>query len=170
MRLLFTFGALALATQVAGAQSAPNPTKPKQAARNAVAATNGDVTRVWYDDLHRRWRRAPVPIAGLTTYGALFCLEQLAIDHRMHVLFRVAHSTAVHAIEGPAGLVPAAVEAVRNAEWPAAMADVVTRCPAERAPRRTARVASVSRSSAAASETLYTWVIAPLGRPRTLFS
>lgn len=40
MRLLFTFGALALATQVAGAQSAPTPTKPKQAARNAVAATN----------------------------------------------------------------------------------------------------------------------------------
>lgn len=40
MRLLFTFGALALATQVASAQSAPNPTKPKQAARNAVAATN----------------------------------------------------------------------------------------------------------------------------------
>lgn len=40
MRLLFTFGALALATQVVSAQSAPNPTKPKQAARNAVAATN----------------------------------------------------------------------------------------------------------------------------------
>jgi hypothetical protein len=40
MRLLITFGALALATQVASAQSAPTPTKPKQAARNAVAATN----------------------------------------------------------------------------------------------------------------------------------
>lgn len=40
MRLLYMFGALALATQVASAQSAPNPTKPKQAARNAVAATN----------------------------------------------------------------------------------------------------------------------------------
>jgi nucleoid-associated protein YgaU len=40
MRLLITFGALALATQVATAQSAPTPTKPKQAARNAVAATN----------------------------------------------------------------------------------------------------------------------------------
>lgn len=40
MRLLITFGALALATQVATAQSAPTPTKPKQAARNAVASTN----------------------------------------------------------------------------------------------------------------------------------
>lgn len=40
MRLLITLGALALATQVASAQSAPTPTKPKQAARNAVAATN----------------------------------------------------------------------------------------------------------------------------------
>jgi len=40
MRLLITFGALALAAQVANAQSAPTPTKPKQAARNAVAATN----------------------------------------------------------------------------------------------------------------------------------
>lgn len=40
MRLLITLGTLALATQVASAQSAPTPTKPKQAARNAVAATN----------------------------------------------------------------------------------------------------------------------------------
>ncbi len=40
MRLLITFGALALATQVAGAQSLPSPTRAKQAARKAVEATN----------------------------------------------------------------------------------------------------------------------------------
>lgn len=40
MRLLITLGALAIATQVAAAQSAPIPIKPVQAARNAVAATN----------------------------------------------------------------------------------------------------------------------------------
>lgn len=40
MRLLITLGALALATQVAGAQSLPSPTRAKQAARKAVEATN----------------------------------------------------------------------------------------------------------------------------------
>jgi hypothetical protein len=40
MRLLTTLGALALVTQVAGAQSAPDPARPKEAARKAVEATN----------------------------------------------------------------------------------------------------------------------------------
>jgi hypothetical protein len=40
MRLSITLGALALATQVASAQSAPNPRGPTQAARNAAAAAS----------------------------------------------------------------------------------------------------------------------------------
>ena len=143
----------------------------RRAARNghAVAATTGDVTRVWYDDLYHRWRMGPAAIAGLTSYGALFCLEQLAIDHRMRVVLRASHSIgaagcARHAIEGPATVVPAAIDALSGGEWAAAMADVITQCTAERAPRRTAHVTSVAQASAPAAETLYSWIIAPVAR------
>ncbi|MGH8150329.1 MAG: hypothetical protein ACRETB_10215 [Steroidobacteraceae bacterium] len=46
----------------------------------------GDVTRIWYDELAPLWRRQPRPIAGLTAYAALFCLERLARDHGMRVV------------------------------------------------------------------------------------
>jgi hypothetical protein len=47
-----------------------------------------DVTSLWYSELHPLWKQQPVAIAGLTTYGALFCLERLAWDHGMRVLHR----------------------------------------------------------------------------------
>ena len=46
---------------------------------------NGDITNVWYHDLHPRWQQGPVAIAGLTAHGALFCLERLAWDVGMRV-------------------------------------------------------------------------------------
>ena len=47
-----------------------------------------DVTSLWYSELHPLWKQQPVAIAGVTTYGALFCLERLAWDHGMRVLHR----------------------------------------------------------------------------------
>jgi hypothetical protein len=58
----------------------------------AVAPIDGDITHVWFDDLALRWRESPVAIAGLTAPEALFCLEQLAWDHRMRVVFREMHA------------------------------------------------------------------------------
>jgi hypothetical protein len=60
----------------------------------AVHAMAGDMTRFWYDDLYHRWRQGPVAIAGLTAHGALFCLERLAWEHRMRVVYRVEHAAA----------------------------------------------------------------------------
>ena len=59
----------------------------------------GDVTSLWYSELHPLWNTGnkdrsvqyPVAIAGLTTYGPLFCLERLAWDHGMRVLHRQEH-------------------------------------------------------------------------------
>ena len=51
-------------------------------------AIRGDVTNVWFHDLDPQWKQRPVPIAGLTAYGALFCLERLAWDHGMRVVVR----------------------------------------------------------------------------------
>src|SRR3970282_1640352 len=57
----------------------------------AVHAIDGDITDLWFNDLALRWREKPVAIAGLTGPEALFCLEQLAWDHRMRVVLRAMH-------------------------------------------------------------------------------
>jgi hypothetical protein len=110
----------------------------------AVHAMRGDVTRFWYDDLYHRWRDGPAAIAGLTAYGALFCLEQLARDQRMRVVFRAERPTG-----GLAGR-----------EWAEAMADAVAQCQ-----RTQADFACVDPASSIPSdEKLYAWVIAPRAR------
>jgi hypothetical protein len=106
----------------------------------AVHAMRGDVTRFWYDDLYHRWREGPTAIAGLTAYGALFCLEQLAWDQRMRVVFRAEH-TAGTAV---------------GREWARAMADAVVHCPRT----QRAAVGTDDASFGADAEKLYSWVIA----------
>jgi hypothetical protein len=55
----------------------------------AVHAIRGDITDLWFHDLDLQWKKRPVPIAGLTAHGPLFCLERLAWDHGMRVISRV---------------------------------------------------------------------------------
>ena len=55
----------------------------------AVHAIRGDITDLWFHDLDIQWKKRPVPIAGLTAHGPLFCLERLAWDHGMRVVSRV---------------------------------------------------------------------------------
>jgi hypothetical protein len=133
-----------------------------------VHAMQGDMTRFWYDDLYHRWRSGPAAIAGLTARGALFCLEQLAWDQRMRVVFRAEHSVAeecvAHRFEGPAALVRAAVEAASSPAWSAAIADVIVRCPRGRLERATANATTTAVSTAPLAEPLFSWVIAPVIR------
>jgi hypothetical protein len=134
----------------------------------AVHAMHGDMTRFWYDDLYHRWRSGPAAIAGLTARGALFCLEQLAWDQRMRVVFRAEHSVAeacvAHRFEGPAALVTAAAEAASGPAWAAAMADVVVQCPRARLERATASAMTTPMSTAPLAEPLFSWVISPVIR------
>jgi hypothetical protein len=58
----------------------------------ALHAIAGDMTRFWYDDLYHRWREGPAAIAGLTAHGPLFCLERLAWEQRMRVVYRREHA------------------------------------------------------------------------------
>jgi hypothetical protein len=62
----------------------------------SVHAFDGDVTNVWYHDLHPRWQKGRAAIAGFTAYGALFCLEHLARDVRMRVVQRTEHRFPGH--------------------------------------------------------------------------
>jgi hypothetical protein len=58
------------------------------------ALDGGDVTRFWYDELDVVWRRGPAAIAGLTQFGPMFVIEQLAAERRMHLTLRGEHCVA----------------------------------------------------------------------------
>jgi hypothetical protein len=59
----------------------------------------GDITDFWFHDLSLRWKQSPVPIAGLTAHGPLFCLERFAWDHGMRVVVRREHERLGNAVE-----------------------------------------------------------------------
>jgi hypothetical protein len=56
-----------------------------------VHPIEGDITALWYHDLYARWKAGPIAMAGLTLNGALFCLDVLARNHGMRVVFRSEH-------------------------------------------------------------------------------
>jgi hypothetical protein len=135
----------------------------------AVHAMAGDMTRFWYDDLYHRWRQEPAAIAGLTAHGAVFCLERLAWDQRMRVVYRGEHAPAAagcvaHRFEGPASVTSAAAAATAEAAWPAALADVLVECPIGRVQRHAAQSSTAAATRAPSSEVLFSWVIAPVPR------
>ena len=135
----------------------------------AVHAMTGDMTSFWYDDLYHRWRQEPVAIAGLTAHGALFCLERLAWEQRMRVVYRGEHAAAAgggvaHRFEGPAQLAVAAAEATAGVAWASALADVVAECPRGRNELGTAQSSAVRAGATAPPTPLFSWVIAPVSR------
>lgn len=135
----------------------------------ATAAIEGDMTRVWYEDIHHEWQRRPIAIAGLTAHGPLFCFEQLGRDSGLRVAFRAEHQRAQHdepshALSGPGPLLDACAELDRaGSRWPAVMADAVASCPTGRWQMRAARAATPNAAwrADARNVKLYTWIIAP---------
>ena len=134
----------------------------------AVHAMAGDVTRFWYDDLYHRWRQGPAAIAGLTAHGALFCLERIAWDQRMRVVYRGEHALeangcVAHRFSGSSELKRAAGDAAVGAAWAGQLADVIAEC---RCGGSAAGMAGASTGSVAVSsaDALFSWVIAPISR------
>jgi hypothetical protein len=64
----------------------------QRAMRDSVrlASTKQVFTRLWYEELDLRWRRAPMIVAGATTDRTLHVLETLALDRRMRVIEQAA--------------------------------------------------------------------------------
>jgi hypothetical protein len=136
-----------------------------QARRLAVQPIRGDMTGFWYDDLYHRWRQSPAAIAGLTAHGALFCLERLAWEQRMRVVYRGAHLAAAdgrvaHRFEGPPSLLLQAADSVAAPAWAAALADVVAACPLG-GPQQNRQGLTKAASTPPSGEELFSWVIAP---------
>jgi hypothetical protein len=140
----------------------------RAAARGAAThAIEGDMTQLWYDDLYHRWRRGPAAIAGLTAHGPLFCLERLAWDHGMRVVFRSERKNAgdcfEHRLSGPLAMLDDAWRAASAADWSTQMAEVVLTCPSGRA-ELGERSGRSMLAAGAISDSLYSWVIAPATR------
>jgi len=142
-----------------------------------VHAIRGDITDFWYHDLYAQWKQSPAAIAGLTGPGALFCLERLAWDHRMRVVFRADHrygryqndladggeaGRIEHMITGPEEVVRKSSEFVSDeAGWPVLTASLLARFPQARA--RLQEITSETKRSCSERdpEHLVSWVIAP---------
>jgi hypothetical protein len=136
-----------------------------------VHAIDGDMTRVWYDDIYHRWKQGPAAIAGLTAHGPMFCFEQLAMDQRMRVVFRAEHRPAAgggvdHELCGPVGMLGDARHAMdAGDDWAAHLGEIVTRCPSGRAEIVSASIhTALDGATALDGESLYSWVIAPAVR------
>ena len=59
-----------------------------------VFVTEGNLTDVWYRHLQPLWRTAPAAVAGFTAFASLFCLERLAWNHELRVVYRGVHAAA----------------------------------------------------------------------------
>jgi hypothetical protein len=129
-------------------------------------AIDGDMTRLWYDEIHPRWQRGPTAIAGLTAHGPLFCFAELARDVRMRIVFRAEHRTqpsgGTHAFTGPIQMVSDALRACRyQTTIGTSMADIVSQCPGGRVEIASASIEKADGVTTDGEDALFTWVIAP---------
>lgn len=139
----------------------------KALGKPVVHGIKGDITDLWFHELHARWKREPVAVAGLTGHGAVFCLERLSWDHRMRVVYRGEHQRLPdgrmqHLLSGPPSMLREAEDlSISGADWPKLIARLVTRCPV--VPLRTTETTIVSAASPRTDnpDPLISWVIAP---------
>ena len=95
-----------------------------------IAWTDGDVTNLWYHELDLLWRGDKAALAGLTEHAAFFCLERLALDRGLRVVFkgehrRLASGAVAHAVAGPDAVVTkAALERLSGRAWAAQAASM----------------------------------------------
>jgi len=132
-----------------------------------VEAIQGDISDIWYNDLYYCWRKSPVAIAGLTTGGSLFCLDVLARDAGMRVVYHADHrilrdGSVEHEVFGAEGVRRTALLKRAGANWSAEAASLVVDFP-EAACRPVGKVADLLGTERD-SLPLVSWVIAPVKR------
>jgi hypothetical protein len=131
-----------------------------------VQAIGRDVTALWYDDLYHRWRQGPAAIAGMTPPRVAYCLQVLAQDSGMRLVFRAEHMPAAdgglaHRVTGPKAVLGRARALDRAADWPRGVAQLIAACPADFSGKSSLALNSPSASGCASRQPLVSWVIAP---------
>jgi hypothetical protein len=130
----------------------------------ATSAIRNDVAALWYQDVRPRLRQTKLPLAGLTDRAALFCLEELARDVGMKVLYRIDRTVEQggrvrHELTGPAGMVDAARNLCTEKSFGRAMALLASDMEA-RGPWNIASLKRTGPSSPQNGTALVSWVIA----------
>jgi hypothetical protein len=130
-----------------------------------LSPTAGDLTDLWYRELDLQWKRAPQPLAGITTRRGLFVLETLAADHGMRVVYRGEHRTEAggrvsHALAGPDELLARFGVHARTLDW-ADLAVAMAECPLSVRLGAACELASESLPAPPRDEPLSSWIIAP---------
>jgi hypothetical protein len=128
-----------------------------------TSAIRGDVADLWYGDLRAHLSENRLPIAGLTDRAALFCLEELARDVGMRVIFRADHIVdqngyTRHTAVGPSSLVGAVHNLPPEADFGRAIAGLLTQFDSS----ESASAAAQKRTgpfSAGNKTTLVSWII-----------
>ena len=123
-----------------------------------------DVAELWYRDLRPQLRQEPLPFAGLTDRAALFCLEELARDVGMRVLYRIDRTVEQggrvrHDVAGP----EAVIEAARNLGTEVSFGRAMALLASQTEARGRWRIASQKLTgpfSPATGTVLVSWVIA----------
>ncbi|MGC2333017.1 MAG: hypothetical protein WA581_16300 [Candidatus Acidiferrales bacterium] len=135
----------------------------------------GDITDLWFHELDAQWKKKPVAVAGLTAQGPLFCLERLAWDHGMRVVFRGDHhslpdGSIEHILTGPESVVNQAASLQNDGDdWAARIATLLARVP--EGPSTPAKVTIHGRAidrKTGEPEDLISWVIAPVAGARIM--
>ena len=137
-----------------------------------TSAIRGDVAKLWYDDLRVHLSETRLPVAGLTDRAALFCLEELARDVRMRVIFRADHiidqdidqsgdqdGRAQHTAVGPASLVAVTRNLAPEAGFGRTMAGLFSQFDTSE-PRDTAAQKRTGPFSPENKTALVSWLIA----------
>lgn len=135
-----------------------------------IHGIKGDITDLWYNDLYHEWKKGPAPIMGMTDENSLFCLEQLAHDQRMRVVFRIDHNylsdnKIEHVISGITE-VPSEISNLENdgPAWNIQIANVVMQCSANRSRSTCAKLVTELKRPVTDTQSLVSWVIAPVNK------
>ena len=127
----------------------------------------GDVTNLWFHDLSARWKQGPAPIAGLTQKAALFCLDLLARDQRMRLVFlgehaRQSQGRVEHVLAGPPEVMRQAAGLDESGpEWARQIATLMNRFPGNQPQTGSPALVAPLVGPGDDSEHLVSWVIAP---------
>lgn len=95
-----------------------------------IALRSGDITAAWLGSVRPAWQHGRASFAGLTTPGALFCLEQLAHAYGLRVVFHAEHvllrdGGVQHQVQRAARPAAAATLSRAGAHWPRFLADAL---------------------------------------------
>lgn len=113
--------------------------RPEVGNGEVLQAITGDITPFWYKELDAIWRREPLALAGMTAHGPLFCLERLAWEKGMRVVWRCEHRAQpggiiTHTMSGPDTMLGASRSGVQSiirsdSNWSEGVAALLLECP-----------------------------------------